>query len=133
VLAWLGVFAVLLALPGSAVAQEGMPECFPPGAPEIPDGSTASGPDMVRVEQRMKLFRESATTYAGCMDERLKRFGPRVPERRRARWISERQKVVESIQSATQRYNEAVKRYKTRFPGEGGSPATPGDAPKTGS
>jgi hypothetical protein len=139
-LAAAGALALLLALPASAPAQDGVPDCFPPGAPEIPNGTSASGPDMVRVEQRMKLFRESATLYTSCMDDRLKRFGQRVPERRRMRWISERQKVVASIQTATQSYNESVKAYKARFPAEGKSssaqppaPPAPSGAPKTGS
>jgi hypothetical protein len=98
-----------------------VPECFPPGTPEIPDGKFASDTEMIQAQQRMKLFRESAEVYAACMDDRFRRFAPRVPQRRRERWVKEREKLVESLQSATQRFNESVRAYKARQEGGGAS------------
>jgi hypothetical protein len=117
-----------------ATAADAVPDCFPPGAPEIPDGAVASVTDMVAAQQRMKLFRESAEIYAACMDDRFKRFGPRVPERRRERWTKEREKLATSLQTATQRYNESVRAYRAKHDQPetpaGGAPGAPATPPK---
>jgi hypothetical protein len=125
-IAWvaLGIGASLAHAQGSA------PDCFPPGAPEIPDGNTASYPDMVRVQQLMKLYRESALAYTECMKERIERLGTRVPTRRRERWVKQRQEVVDSIQTTTDRYNASVRAFKQKSEGAAANPeSTPSQPP----
>jgi hypothetical protein len=121
------ILIAALLLPTHAFASDG-PDCFPPGAPPVPDGDRASETEMIAAQQRMKLFREAATVYMTCMDERIAKGTGRVSERKMERWTKQREKVATSIEATITDFNAAVRSYKTRQEGSAPEPEEPAPA-----
>jgi hypothetical protein len=118
------VLIAALLLCANAFASDG-PDCFPPGPPQVPDGDSASETEMIAAQQRMKLFREAATTYMTCIDDRISKGTGRVSERKMERWTKQREKVATSIEKTITDFNTSVRSYKTRQEGSAPAPEEP--------
>lgn len=101
--------AVLAAgLGTSAFAQD----CASPALPTIPDGATATEPEMVQGQQAVKSYMAESSAFLSCLEEEGKAFKKNVERDKSLSKEDRQKKLAEMDGSVTTRYNSEVERQE---------------------
>jgi hypothetical protein len=114
--AWLLSFCALLGLASTAHA-----ECAYPKAPEsIPDGKSASEPEMVAAMGQFKQYNTDVEAYLKCLDEetvdKIKEAGGSTGTIMQIKALQSKKhnSAVEELQTAATKFNEQVRAFKSK-------------------
>jgi predicted transglutaminase-like cysteine proteinase len=85
-------------------------ECSAPSAPsKIPDGATASEPEMLAAMQTLKKYNEDVTVYTKCLQFEEKQNRISSGEAKKAH-----NAAVEKLESVASKFNEQVQVFKAK-------------------
>lgn len=103
--------AFQLALAASCLsASLAWAECTAPTAPsKVPDGSTASEPEMLAAMQTLKKYNSDVTVYAKCLEFEEKQNRISTGEARKMH-----NAAVEKLESVASKFNAQVATFKSR-------------------
>jgi len=102
------------AQPGNAdpSAAQGIGDCKPPAAPEIPDGASASTEQMVEGQARVKTFVRAGQTYISCLDGVADDKNRATTDRNAA--VGEHNRMVGELERAAADFNDQLRAFKAR-------------------
>jgi DNA uptake protein ComE-like DNA-binding protein len=112
------VVAMALIAAGPAFA-----DCpYPPAPSKLPDGATATMPEMLEGQKTVKEYEKAINEYTTCIDKELDdavaKAGDQLkPERKTEMQRMEAQKhnaAVDQLQTVADRFNEQVKVFKAK-------------------
>ena len=92
-------------------------ECAFPKAPaSIPDGKTASEPEMLAAMNAFKAYNEEVTAFGGCLDEETKDKAAGTAQLMQLKTMKTKKlnAAVEELQAKAKLFNEQVRVFKTR-------------------
>lgn len=85
-------------------------ECSAPSVPsKVPDGTTASEPEMVAAMQTLKKYNEDVTTYTKCLQFEEKQNRMTAGDAKRAH-----NAAVEKLESVAAKFNAQVQAFKSK-------------------
>ena len=105
------VFAIAF---GAATAQA---ECAFPKAPaSIPDGKTASEPEMVAAMQAFKAYNEEVTAFGACLEEETKSKAAGTAQLMQLKTMQTKKHnaAIDELQAKAKLFNEQVRVFKAR-------------------
>jgi hypothetical protein len=102
------------ARPGDAEpsSTQGIGDCRPPAAPEIPDGASASTEQMVEGQTHVKSFVREGQTYIGCVDAVADDKARATTDRNAA--VGEHNRMVGELERAAADFNDQLRAFKAR-------------------
>jgi hypothetical protein len=106
------IAAVLLGFVGAAHA-----ECpFPKAPATIPDGKTASEPDMVAAMKEFKAYNEEVQGFAKCLDEEANDPSLSPPQKMQLKTLQKKKQdtAMKELQEKAAAFNEQVRVFKGR-------------------
>ena len=109
----LGCFAAL-ALASSLSAHA---ECAFPKAPaSIPDGKTASEPEMLAAMQAFKAYNEEVNAFGACLEEETKTKSAGTAQLMQLKTMQAKKHnaAIEELQAKAKLFNEQVRLFKAR-------------------
>ncbi len=99
-----------LALVASAITLPAFADCALPTAPtKVPDGATASEPDMVAAMQTLKRYDTDVNTYVKCLEFEAKQN--RLSREEQARRHNQ---AMDSLTTTAAKFNEQVRLFKAK-------------------
>ena len=110
----LTIGAVLAVAFGAATAQA---ECAFPKAPaSIPDGKTASEPEMVAAMQAFKAYNEEVTAFGACLEEETKSKAAGTAQLMQLKTMQTKKHnaAIDELQAKAKLFNEQVRVFKAR-------------------
>ena len=99
---------------GVATAQA---ECSFPKAPaSIPDGKTASEPEMVAAMQAFKAYNDSVNSFGACLEEETKSKAAGTAQLMQLKTMQSKKlnAAVDELQAKAKEFNEQVRAFKSR-------------------
>jgi len=103
---------ITLALASLALGMSAHAECAFPKAPaSIPDGKTASEPEMVAAMNAFKAYNEEVVAFGACLDEETRSASNMQVKTMKAKKISAAQ---DELQAKAKAFNEQVRIFKAR-------------------
>jgi len=100
--------------PGDAALNpgQGIGDCEPPAAPEIPDGGSASTEQMIAGQTRMKAFVADGQAYLKCVDAVADDKERATIDRNAA--IGEHNRMVGELERSAADFNDQLRAFKAR-------------------
>jgi peptidoglycan hydrolase CwlO-like protein len=96
----------------AALSFQAHAECTYPKAPDtIPDGKTASAPEMLAAINTFKEYNEQVNAFGSCLDEETKKVANMQIKTMKAKKVAAAQ---EELESRAKLFNEQVRAFKTR-------------------
>ena len=105
------VFALAL---GAATAQA---ECaFPKPPASIPDGKTASEPEMVAAMQAFKAYNDEVNSFGACLEEETKSKASGTAQLMQLKTMQTKKHnaAIDELQAKAKLFNEQVRVFKAR-------------------
>jgi hypothetical protein len=94
----------------SAITLPAFADCALPTAPtKVPDGATASEPDMVAAMQTLKRYDTDVNTYVKCLEFEAKQN--RLSREEQARRHNQ---AMDSLTTTAAKFNEQVRLFKAK-------------------
>jgi hypothetical protein len=106
------IAAVLLGLTGAAQA-----ECpFPKAPATIPDGKTASEPDMIAAMKEFKAYNDEVQGFAKCLDDESNDPSLSPPQKMQLKTLQRKKEdaAMKELQEKAAAFNEQVRVFKAR-------------------
>ena len=96
----------------AAVSFQAHADCAYPKAPaNIPNGSTASEPEMIEAMKAFKSYNEEVVAFGICLDEEAKTASSMAQKTMKAKKIAA---VQDELQMKAKEFNEQVRVFKSR-------------------
>lgn len=107
----LGALALAMTAP---VRAEDCP--FPKAPDTVPDGRTASEPEMLAAMQAFKEYNDAVTSFGTCLEEETKRRAAGTAQLLQLKTIQARKHnaALDELQAKARVFNEQVRIYKAR-------------------
>ncbi len=90
------------------------PDCRAPQAPDVPDGTTANEDELVAAQQRLKAFLADGDEYLKCLQNAEAALGDTIMPEQQQVLLGAYNSMVDTMQYAGTRFNEAVRAFKAR-------------------
>ena len=106
-----------VALAFAACAATAQAECAFPKAPaSIPDGKTASEPEMVAAMQAFKTYNEEVNAFGACLEEETKSKAAGTAQLMQLKTMQTKKHnaAIEELQAKAKLFNEQVRVFKGR-------------------
>src|SRR6185436_5884561 len=103
------VFALICCVAGArALACD-----YPPTAPAIPDGKTATSEQMVDAQTSVKDYVSKMEAYIACLDQEVAKAGEEPPsEAQQHIHVEKHNAAVDEMQNVADKYNAEVRAFK---------------------
>jgi len=101
----------------AAFAATAQAECACPKAPDsIPDGKTASEPEMVAAMQAFKTYNEAVNAFGACLEEETKSKSAGTAQLMQLKTMQTKKHnaALVELQSKAKLFNEQVRVFKAR-------------------
>jgi len=87
---------------------------YPPAAPQIPDGKTATSEQMVDAQKAVKDYVSKMEAYIACLDTEAAGTGDQpVTEAQQHIHVEKHNAAVDEMQNVADKYNAEVRAYKS--------------------
>jgi hypothetical protein len=104
--------AIFLVLPAVQAAQA---ECqFPPRAPQMPQGATASDDDMKEGREALQKYVDILQTYQTCMEQQIKDAPLDTPAELKRRWAERADAAIDAAHQIADVYSIQLRVFKSR-------------------
>lgn len=90
------------------------PDCRAPDPPPIPDGNTASEPQLEAAQTRLKSYLADGDEYLNCLTKAEESLGSTIMPEQKAVLVGAYNSMVDSMQASGTMFNDAVKAFKAR-------------------
>lgn len=104
--------APVLALAFAAAAPVAGAACVYPPEVKIPEGSTATKPEMQAANAAVKEYMAKVEDYLACLDKEEADLGDAVTDEQKQLHTSRHNAAVDALNAVAARYNEQVQAYK---------------------
>lgn len=100
-----------------ALTAEVRAECpFPQPPQSVPDGRTASEPEMLAAMQAFKEYNDAVTAYGDCLEEETKRRAAGTAQLLQLKTMQAKKHnaALDELQAKARAFNEQVRLFKAR-------------------
>jgi hypothetical protein len=104
--------ALALALLFAAAAPTAQAACTYPPEVTIPEGKTATKPEMQAANAAVKEYMAKVDEYLACLDKEEADLGDAVTDEQKQLHTSRHNAAVDALNAVAARYNEQVQAYK---------------------
>jgi len=85
---------------------------YPPAAPKIPDGKTATSEEMTATQQAVKDYVTKMEAYIACIDESVQNLPEPLTQEQEHIHIEKHNAAVDEEQGVVDHFNAEVRAYK---------------------
>jgi ethanolamine utilization cobalamin adenosyltransferase len=85
---------------------------YPPAAPKIPDGKTATSEEMVTTQQAVKDYVSKMEAYIACLDQSVENLPEPLTKEQEHIHVEKHNAAVDEMQGVADHFNAEVRAYK---------------------
>ena len=86
---------------------------YPPAAPKIPDGKTATSEEMTATQQAVKDYVTKMEAYIACIDQSVQNLPEPLTKEQEHIHVEKHNAAVDEMQGVADHFNAEVRAYKT--------------------
>jgi len=90
--------------------------CETPSMVTIPDGKTATEPQMLAAQAEVKAYVAAMNEYVACIDEEMEAKGENAPEQYKALMVTRHNAAVTEIETVAAAFNDQIKAFRAANP-----------------